>query len=130
MASISITHISSADIYVVVAKNSDTETLKKKDVIAIYTGKTKALPNGNLAAPFDHKDTAKIKAEFYKKLTNRSISQINSYWARLIFSGRHVPPTQLNNEAAVMSGVAQNPNAIGYVSNPDLDIVKVVYTIK
>ena len=119
-----------ADIYVVMAKQSTSEALTKKNVMAIYTGKTKALPNGNLATVFDYTDSATIKTTFYKTLTNRSVSQINSYWARLVFAGRHVPPTQVKTEADMVERIAKDPNAIGYVSEVNSDQVKVVYTIK
>lgn len=119
-----------SDVYVVVDKDSPITAMSKKDIIAIYTGKTKALPNGGFAKPIDHPDESQTKVEFYRVLTNRSVSQINSYWARLVFSGRYVKPQQIAGDDKIQVVVAETQGAIAYVEKPNLDLVKVVYTVQ
>jgi ABC-type phosphate transport system substrate-binding protein len=122
--------IAAAEISVVVAKTNPINTLTKKEIVAIYTGKTKAFPNSKFAQPIDQEDDSPIKEIFYREMTNRSVSQINSYWARLVFTGRYVPPLVIKSEADIMSYVAQNNSAIAYVEKPDIELVKVVYVIE
>jgi ABC-type phosphate transport system substrate-binding protein len=119
-----------ADISVVVAKTNPINALTEKEIVAIYMGKTKAFPSGEFAQPIDQNDQSSVKPEFYRKMTNRSVSQINSYWARLVFTGRYVPPITIKSEAEIMSYVAQNNSAIAYVEKPDTELVKVVYVVE
>jgi hypothetical protein len=52
---------------------------------------------------------------------------VRSYWQQLIFSGRDVPPPELDSDADVVKYVSKHAGAIGYVSgNGDLAGVKVV----
>lgn len=126
-------YLASADIYVVVSTKNTISELSKKDIIALYTGRTKAFPDGELAKVLDYSDDQEIKADFYKILTNRSLAQISSYWARLSFTGRHTPPPQKESMLDVVAAIADNPQAIGYVSSmPEgsEDTIKTVFTIE
>ena len=56
---------------------------------------------------------------------------MKAYWSKLVFTGKGTPPAELANEAAVLSHVAANPDAIGYVDAASVDgSVKVVLTIE
>lgn len=57
----------------------------------------------------------------------KSVSFINAYWARILFTGRATPPRQVEDNDAVIDVVKKNPSAIGYVAAvTKLDGVKVV----
>ena len=47
---------------------------------------------------------------------SRSVAAVKSYWQQVIFSGRGVPPPELETDEAVLRFVARHPGAIGYVS--------------
>jgi hypothetical protein len=42
---------------------------------------------------------------------------VKSYWQQLIFSGRGVPPPELDTEEEVIRYVGRHPGALGYVSS-------------
>ncbi|MDH4276244.1 MAG: phosphate ABC transporter substrate-binding protein, partial [Gammaproteobacteria bacterium] len=42
-------------------------------------------------------------------------SQLKSYWATLIFSGKGTPPKAVGDAGDVKAIVAKNPSAIGYI---------------
>ena len=44
------------------------------------------------------------------------MAAISSYWAQRIFSGRDVPPPELDSDEAVIEYVLKNRGAVGYVS--------------
>ena len=46
----------------------------------------------------------------------RSVAAVKSYWQQMVFSGRGVPPPELDTEAQVVSFVLRNPGSVGYVS--------------
>jgi hypothetical protein len=44
------------------------------------------------------------------------VGAVRSYWQQRIFSGRDVPPPELDSDEAVVAFVARSPGGIGYVS--------------
>ena len=75
--------------------------------------------------PVDQSPSSKLREDFSKDVHGRSLSGIRNYWQRQIFSGRAVPPAELDSDEAVMEFVRANRGAIGYVSQKaDLKGVK------
>ena len=54
----------------------------------------------------------RIKNEISARLSK---SQFTAYWAKLMFTGKGVPPKVVENEADMIDLVAKNPSIIGYV---------------
>ena len=46
-----------------------------------------------------------------------SVAAVKLYWQQAVFSGRDVPPPELDSEQEVVRFVLRNPGAIGYVSD-------------
>jgi len=103
-------------VYVVVSAQSDVRELAKKDVLALYTGHTRVFPNGEAAVPLDQDRDGQVRASFYQALTGMDIARINSYWARLHFTGQVQPPQVAgDDDAAVIARLRADPRAIGYL---------------
>jgi ABC-type phosphate transport system substrate-binding protein len=116
-----------ADVVVVVSASSSVDSLTKNQVSDIFLGKTSSFPNGTKAIAIDQKDGSSERIDFYKKVSGKSSSQLKSYWAKLIFSGRKPPPKQLANGTEVKKSVSSNPSQISYIAEEALDSsVKVV----
>ena len=114
-------------LVVIVNAASGIEKLDHDQVVNIYMGRYKRLPSGISALPFDEPT---LKAGFYRGLVGKEPEEINSYWARLYFSGQGSPPRQLESAAEVIDAVVQNKGAIGYIAKQKLDPrVKVVHEI-
>ena len=62
-----------------------------------------------------------IRDQFYQKLAGRSSAQMKAVWARIMFTGKGVPPKELKSAAEVKAFVASDPKAIGYIDSADLD---------
>ena len=56
------------------------------------------------------------RRQFSEEVLKRSVGAVRSYWQQRIFSGRDVPPPELESDEAVIAFVAKNPAAVGYVS--------------
>ncbi|MGD8914124.1 MAG: phosphate ABC transporter substrate-binding protein [Candidatus Thiodiazotropha sp.] len=116
-----------ADVVVVVSATSTVDSLTRDQVSDIFLGKTSTFPDGGKAIAIDQKDGSSTKGEFYKKICGKSSSQLKSYWAKLIFSGREQPPKQLKNDSEVKNSVSSNPRQISYIAEETVDSsVKVV----
>ncbi len=114
-------------IYVVVSSQSPVRTLAQKDVLALYTGRTRTVPGGEPATPLDQQRDGTVRAVFYQALTGMDIARINSYWARLHFTGQVQPPQAVGDDGAVIQRLRVDPGAIGYVVHePQNPAVRVV----
>ena len=120
-----------ADIVVIVNPNSGIAELTRRQIIDIYMGRNPGIKNGQRFQPFDHPFKSTVRAEFYNKITGKPVSVINAYWARLLFTGRASPPRLVEDNAAMLETVRENPGAIGYLEQKYLnEHVTVVYTLE
>jgi ABC-type phosphate transport system substrate-binding protein len=114
-----------ADLVVVTNLDNGIERLSRNDVINIFMGRLQELPSGAMAFPID---VATRKETFYRQLVNKTLAEINSYWARLVFSGRASPPRQLDSSDEVMQTIRANHGALGYLDDSEVDDrVRIVY---
>lgn len=102
-----------AELVVIANTNNKLKSIEPSSLQDIYMGRKRAFEDGSMALPIDQ---AKLRTDFYLKLTNRPIEQINAYWARIMFSGEASPPRIMPDDASVISTVKENSGAIGYVS--------------
>ena len=65
---------------------------------------------------FDQMESTDVREVFTRSVHGKSISAIKSFWQRMIFSGRDVPPDELDSDAEVISAVADDEGGVGYVS--------------
>ena len=108
------------DLVVIVNPGSGVDKLSRDEVTSIFMGRVKRLPSGITALPIDQPASGD-KPNFYQELINKELSEVNSYWARLIFSGPGSPPRQADNAAEVLEIVGSNKGAIGYVPRSAVD---------
>lgn len=81
-----------------------------------FLKKTTTWPNGNQIHPVDQREDAPVRAKFSKQILGRTVASVRSYWQQKIFSGRGVPPPELDSDEAVIKYVLKYQGAIGYVS--------------
>ena len=122
----SISFFSLADVVVVVHPSNDA-ALSKKAVQRIFLGKEKKFSNGKEVLPINQTPSSNARDSFDTNTLGRSSTQIAAYWSKLVFTGKGIPPKELDNDAAVLAIVADNQNAIGYVDSASVsDAVKVI----
>jgi ABC-type phosphate transport system substrate-binding protein len=118
-----------AEVVVVVDAKSGVERLTQDEVINIFLGRHRKLPTGIAALPIDQPLAGGLRAEFYRKLADKDLAEINAYWARLYFSGKTRPPLQANSASEVLAHVVGNPGGVGYLERNQADArVKIVLT--
>lgn len=104
-----------ADLYVIAHAAHVGPAMTRAETLDLFMGRTRHFPGGQPALPVDQPRNSAARARFYRALTGMDLAQVNSYWARLMFSGQTMPPQPLAGEAAVVEAVRHNPSAIGYV---------------
>jgi ABC-type phosphate transport system substrate-binding protein len=112
-----------AELVVVVNPGAPVASMSKEEVAQYFLGKSGAL------APIDQPESAPIRAEFYRKVADKDLSQAKALWSKLVFTGKATMPREAADSVAVKKAVAANPKAIGYIDRSAVDAtVKVVYT--
>ncbi|ARS51790.1 hypothetical protein [Kushneria konosiri] len=101
-----------ADIAIVINEASPVHQISHGEAVNIFMGRYRRLPDNSVALPIDQ---GPLKARFYKALVKKDMAEINSYWARLVFSGRASPPQQTDTLKDLVDIVTHNNNALGYV---------------
>lgn len=120
----------SEDLVVVANPRSGVDRLSRTAVINIYLGRFRQLPSGLSAKPVDLPQAYPEKARFYRILVNKDLAEINSYWARLVFSGRTARPIEVRSHEDMLNFISKTPGAIGYIARSKLDDrVKLVYEL-
>jgi len=101
---------------VVVNEANPTDSLDKSSISKIFLKKTSRWENRVRVLPVDLPAQSPVRDAFSEDVLDKSVSAIKSYWQRMIFSGRDVPPPEVQTGAAVLQFVAANEGAIGYVA--------------
>ncbi len=110
-----------SDLVVVVNLNSGIEKLNKDDVVNIFMGRYRQLASGVAAEPIDLANPISAKQNFYSIIVGKELSEINSYWARLKFSGQRSPPRQVDSDEAVIQLISKTTGGIGYIDKTKAD---------
>ena len=101
-------------IVVNAANSSAGET--KSTLTKIFLKKVREWDDKVKVTPYDLDDKSEARKAFSEAIHGKNVSAIKSYWQRMIFSGRDVPPDEIATEADLLKRIAADKGAIGYVS--------------
>jgi ABC-type phosphate transport system substrate-binding protein len=73
-------------------------------------------PGNGSIHPVDLAPTSPVRRMFSEQVLGRSVDEVRAYWQQRIFSGRDLPPAELDTDEQVVIYVASHPGAVGYVS--------------
>lgn len=114
------------DMAIIVNKDNN-NNVDKALVVKIYTGASRNWPDGGSVFAIDQGDESPVRADFYSNVIGKSSSNMKAVWARVIFTGKGLPPKVYDPDAEVKKVVSSNKNAIGYIRASSADSsVKVV----
>jgi len=91
-------------------------TVDQKFVADAFLKKITRWPSGDPIRAVDLRFDAPARASFSDLVLRRSVFAVRSYWQQRIFTGRGVPPPELDSDDAVLRHVRTHPGAVGYVS--------------
>jgi len=111
----------------VIVHPSNNNILSKTDIAKIYLGKKNRFPDKSNVKPLNLPKKSSTYAEFIETVLNKPANKLNTYWARLMFTAKGMPPEVVANTEIMLQRVSSAPNAIGYVDASQVsDKVKVV----
>lgn len=112
---------------VIVHPSNPATSLDRRFVADAFLKKVTRWPNDQLIRPVDLDRDSAVRRRFSDDVLKRSVAAVASYWQQLVFSGRGVPPPELDSDDQVVRFVLRNPGAIGYVSDgAGIETAKVV----
>lgn len=112
---------------VIVHRDNPATVLSRELVTDIFLKKSTRWDDGEAVHAFDQRVDALVRDKFSDTVLRRSVAAVRHYWQQRIFSGRGVPPPELESDEAVVRRVQGDRGAIGYVSErAPLTGVKVV----
>lgn len=114
LVALAVAPVAAADYYIVVSEQSPVTSLTRREALHLFMGRTRHFPDGSPALACDLASDAQ-RDGFYRLLGGMSLAQVTSYWARLMFSGRSLPPQKLGNEAEMVRRIRADPMAIGWL---------------
>lgn len=115
-----------ADV-VIVGNPALPDGLTKKDAKKIFLGKKNKFIQGDLYV-IELTSSNPMKAQFHKKVTKKSLAQLESYWSKQLFTGKATPPVEVSDANTVKATIGQHPNGISYMDEADVDSsVKVLF---
>jgi ABC-type phosphate transport system substrate-binding protein len=114
-------------IIVIVHPKSSVTRLDRKFLANAFLKKKTRWSDDTAIRPVDLASSSAVRREFSERFLGRTVTKVRRYWNQVVFSGRGVPPPELDSEAEVVEYVTTHKGAIGYVSDQaDLDGAKVV----
>jgi hypothetical protein len=73
-------------------------------------------PGGEGIRPVDLPPDSPVRRRFTREVLNRSVEAVKGYWQQRIFSGRDVPPPELDTDEDIVRFVLKHEGGLGYVS--------------
>ena len=112
---------------VIVHPRNPVSSLDRRQIGLFFLKKATRWSDDELVRPVDATPRAGTRRRFSQDVLARSVQAVKSYWQQLVFSGRGVPPPELDSDEAIVSYVLRHRGAIGYVSaSANLNGAKIV----
>lgn len=102
---------------VIVHASNPTRVIERSALADAFLKKATRWENGETIKPLDQRANSAVRRVFSLSVLKRSVAAVRSYWQQRIFSGRDVPPPELDSDESVVGYVERNPGAVGYVSS-------------
>ena len=101
---------------IVVHDDNPLDQIDQESIARIFMKKKSSWePWDQPTVPIDRPLESPLREAFSRAVHGKSVNALNSYWQRMIFSGRSVPPDVLGSDLAVFEYILAHPGAIAYV---------------
>lgn len=92
-----------------------------------YLKKTASWSNGGVIRVIDLPPRYAAREQFGRRVLKKTPTQLRYYWNRQVFSGKGVPPRQVDSPAAAVAFVLGHPGAVAYLpADADAGEAKVI----
>lgn len=104
------------ELKIIVHPSNAARAVDKGFLADAFLKKVTRWPSGETIRPLDQRPDTAVRRSFSQGILKRTVAAVRSYWQQRIFSGRDVPPPELDSDASVIAYVERTPGAVGYVS--------------
>ena len=91
------------------------DTISKNTLRGLWLKKHHVLYSGQEAVMVGI-EKGEARKGFLKQVVRKDVCALNSYWSRLLFSGKATPPVLLKNEQDVLEFVGETLGSVAYVT--------------
>lgn len=101
---------------IIVNEMNPITSIDRKTLADVFLKKVTRWGDGEVIRPVDLRPESAARAAFTEEVLRRTVVAVKSYWQQLVFSGRDVPPPEVDSDEQVIKLVLRSPGAVGYVS--------------
>lgn len=105
----------------VIVHEDNMEVLNDSHIRNLFLGKARTYPSGLSVTAYDMPVEHETYKYFVRNVLKRNESNLNAYWARMLFSSQGRPPERLHSSTEMLQRVSSEQSAIGYIMAEDLD---------
>jgi ABC-type phosphate transport system substrate-binding protein len=105
-----------AEILIIANKDVSETSLSPQEIREIFLGK-RVLWSDNSRIRFAASGDPKIHELFLEQYIRLSQADWKTYWKRMVFTGRGLPPQMIPTEAEIIEFVSKTKGSVGYVSS-------------
>ena len=105
----------SAGYLIIVNPESRVRELGRSFVRAAFLKKAATWADGATIRPVDLPRVSPVRERFTREVLNKTPAQLRAYWNQQIFSGKGVPPPEVDSDAAMIAYVLHHQGAMGYL---------------
>ncbi len=117
----------SAQVQVIAHPSVQVDTLSQAQLRSIYLMRQVVWPDGVAIRVFTLPARSAANLQFCRDQLQMFPYQLERVWQKLTYSGTGTPPTELQDQQAMLQAIAATPGAIGYIEKQDeTQVVKVI----
>ena len=105
-----------AGFQMIVHPSNPTTVVDRRFLVDVFLKKVTRWPHDQAIHPADLDADSPVRRRFTEQVLKRSVAAVKTYWQQLVFSGRDVPPPELDSDWQMVRYVLNHPGAIGYIS--------------
>jgi len=105
-----------ATFQLVVHPDNPYRHLERDYVKDLFLKRVTRWPDGETAMPVDLSSKSSVRGAFAQAILRKPLTAVRMYWQQIVFSGRGVPPPELDTDEAIVRYVVQRRGAIGYIA--------------
>lgn len=118
-----------ADLRVIAHRDVPADTLTIKELQRIFYGKMTLWPDETSIVPVTLV-AGDTQDEFLRDVLKKAPDKYKVFWRQAIFTGEGMPPREFRTQAQLLDYVAKQPGSIGFASDPDASLVKIIMIIE
>jgi ABC-type phosphate transport system substrate-binding protein len=105
-----------AGFQMIVHPSNPVTVVDRRFLVDAFLKKVTRWPHDEAIRPADLDADSPVRRRFTEQVLRRTVAAVKTYWQQLVFSGRDVPPPELDSDWQVVRYVLKHPGAIGYIS--------------